>query len=499
MRLPFGMRPSTPLYVLVAILASAPAWIVKHPPLQDAPFHLATLRVVHDFGNADLHLADFYRVNLSHTQYVFTYLLGSLLAYVVGVPFAHVGISILYLAGTPLAIRQLLRALGKDERLSFFAIPLLVNSMFLLGFLPYLLGIPMMFWGIALGLEDMRKPTRNRGILLGVLSLSLFFTHVLPFALFGIGLAASFPWSRPKAWLRAALPVAPSVAAAAWWTLFASAGQSSAGGLGKLFLKNPDFAGAFAEIPNWTFNVFRDTSDEGVAILTLAVVVLGVALSQGDPDKSRIESRAYVALPLVCAYMYFFAGDELGEVWLVAKRFAFPGMLACIPFLRMPKGNRGLLVTAGILGVSAHATVNACTKFIRYEKREVCDIDDALATIPAGKKVAGLIFDRGSAVTTNNPFLHYVSYYQAEKGGFVQFSYAHFRHWPFVYREGFMPPPGRPPFVRWEWMPESVGSELYPFYDYLLVRGEPHGVVSPSSFHVSYRGDRWTVYERNRP
>lgn len=496
MRAPrLGLRPQTLAYVALAVLASAPAWIVKHPPLQDAPFHLATLRVIHDFSQPGLHLADFYRLNLGGTQYVFTYLLGSLLAYVVGVPYAHVAISCLYLGGTPLALRRLLEALGKDPRLCLFSVPLLVNSMFLLGFLPYLLGIPLMLWGLAVALEDIERPTRARGALLFALSTALFFTHVFPYALFGVGFASFFPWSRPKAWLRAAAPVVPSVLGTAWWTAFASAGKSSAGGLNTLFLKDPDLGAAFADIPNWTFNVFRDHSDETVALLLLLIATVSYALSQGDPDPSRRASRAYVALPVACGFLYFYTGDELGDVWLVAKRFAFPGMVCAIPLLRMPRGPRGALVTAAALGLVVHSTVNVCTKFIRYEQREVGDIEDALASMEPGKKVAGLIFDRGSLVVNNSPFLHYVSYYQAKHGGFVQFSYAHFKHWPFSYKDGFMPPPGRPPFQRWEWMPEAVTGELYPFYDYVLVRGSGF-VPRPNTFRVKYKGDRWVVYER---
>jgi len=496
MRLPFRIRPETIAYLALAVLASAPAWIVKHPPLQDAPFHMATLRVIHDFGDPSLHLADFYRMNLGGTQYVFPYLLGSALAYVMGVPYAHVAISCIYLGGTPLALRALLRALGKDERLCLFVVPMLVNGMFTLGFLPYLLGIPFMFWGLAVGLRDIEKPTTKSGILLGAISLVLFYTHVFPFALFGIGYASFFPWFRPKSWARAALPVLPSVLGAAWWTLFASAGKSSAGGLSKLFLKTPDFATAFGEIPGWTFNVFRDNSDEAVALLLLLAAAVAYALSQGEPDPSRKASRPYVLLPIACGFFYFFLGDELGDVWLVAKRFAVPGMMASIPLLRMPRGPRGVLVTLGLVGIATHATVNTCTKFIRHEQREVGEIDEALDSMEPGKRVAGLIFDRSSAVTNNSPFLHYVSYYQAKKGGFVQFSYAHFKHWPFSYKDGFMPPPGRPPMQRWEWTPESVTQELYPFYDYILVRGSGF-TPERGEFHVKFRGEHWVVYERD--
>jgi len=495
MRAPFRIRPQTLAYLALAVLASAPAWIVKHPPLQDAPFHLATLRVIHDFGDPSLHLADFYRMNLGGTQYVFAYVLGSALAYVVGVPFAHAAISCIYLGGTPLALRALLRALGKDERLCLFVVPMLVNGMFTLGFLPYLLGIPFMFWGLAVGVEDVMRPARKTGILLGVISLVLFFTHVFPFALFGIGYAAFFPWSRPKAWVRAALPVVPSVLGAAWWTLFASAGKSSAGGLSKIFLKTPDFAGAFSEIPGWTFNVFRDNSDEAVALMLALAAIVGLALSQGESDTSRKESRPYALLPLACGFFYFFLGDELGDVWLVAKRFAAPGMMAAIPLLRMPRGPRGVLVTTALVGICAHATVNTCSHFVRFEQQEVGEIDEAIAAMEPGKKVAGLIFDRGSMVTNNSPFLHYVSFYQAKKGGFVQFSYAHFKHWPFSYKDGFMPPPGRPPAPRWEWTPESVQGELYPFYDYVLVRGGGF-YPRPGQYHLKFSGEHWKVYER---
>jgi hypothetical protein len=39
-------------------------------------------------------------------------------------------------------------------------------------------------------------------------------------------------------------------------------------------------------------------------------------------------------------------------------------------------------------------------------------------------------------------------------------------------------------------------SELYPYYDYVLTRGNgfnpPHG-----TFHVAWRGGKWTVWERD--
>ena len=63
-------------------------------------------------------------------------------------------------------------------------------------------------------------------------------------------------------------------------------------------------------------------------------------------------------------------------------------------------------------------------------------------------------------------------------------------------KDGFMPPPGRPPMQRWEWTPESVTQELYPFYDYILVRGSGF-TPERGEFHVKFRGEHWVVYERD--
>src|SRR5206468_3797597 len=90
-----------------------------------------------------------FELTLGHTQYVFYYLAGSAAAYLVGVVNANVLLMVGYLAGTPLALRALLRALGKDERMSILVIPLLVNEMFMTGLLPFMFGIPIMFLALA--------------------------------------------------------------------------------------------------------------------------------------------------------------------------------------------------------------------------------------------------------------------------------------------------------------------------------------------------------------
>ena len=499
-RLPtWRVRPSTFFYLLVAIVATAPAWIVEHPPLQDLPFHAATLRLVHSIHDPRFGFADVYRLNLLHTEYLLYYVVGDLLAYVLSVKIANIAMMCLYLGGLPLAMRALLRALGRDERLSLFVVPMSVNVMFCFGLLPFVFGFPMMLLALAAAVRHFEKPTLQRGIVLGVLTGLTFFAHVLPFAIFGIGCIALFPWTRPRRWLPCGAPLAFGLALVGWWVL-----GSKAGGGALTNIKNTQpfapYDGAISQFLHWSTNVFKDPSDELWIILLGLVALVAAGLSLGDRDRSQPIARGWFLVPVACIAGYLTFGDYLGDVWLFGQRFAVPALLTCVPLLRMPGGARGVLVTGLVLGVLGGSTVNVCKHFIAFEREEVGDLDEALDTMAPRAHVAGLIYERYSSTMSDlySPFLHFASYYQVQKGGVVQFSYTGFPHWPVQYQDDAYPPMTYPKLrLRWEWTPEQVTmQELYPYYDYVLVRG--HGFFPPhGTFHPVYKGTRWTVYERD--
>lgn len=492
-------RASTIFYWVVALFATAPAWIVRHPPLQDMPFHVATIRVVHDFGDPKLHFADFYKLEIFHTAYVGYYIAGSFLAYFLGAYKANVLLMSAYLGGTPLALRELLKALKKDERLCLFSVPLVVNVMFTYGLLPFVIGFPLMFLAMAWCARDIQSPTRKTGITLAVLGVVLFFAHVLPFFLFGVAYILFFPWTRPSRWVRAALPGVPSALLAAWWFFGSEAGKAAEHGhaSGGIFRSLP-LEQSFAQILQWSTNVFSDQSDEKWLLLLVVAAVVGLGLSQGESDTSNYLSRRFFFVVVVCIAGFVSLSDHLGDVWLLAQRFAVPGLLCAIPLLRLPRDPvRGVVATAAVLVVCVGSIVNTCKHFIQFELEEVGDFDGAIAAMEPGKKVCGLIWDKNSSIVPNAVFLHFVSYYQAEKGGLVMFSYAGFPHWPFTYKDGQYPPPGRPARLRWEWTPEQTPMrEIYPYYDYVLERGNGFH-PPPGTYHRIYDRDRWQVWQKD--
>ncbi len=416
---------------------------------------------------------------------------------VLGLVGANVVLVSIYLGGTVLALRDLLRALGKDERLCLFVVPVLINILFVYGLLQFLFGIPVMLWALAAAIRHFEKPTRWTTGLLAVLALVLFYSHVFPFGIFAIGFVAMFPWEAPRRWLRAALPTLPALAVVVWWLAFTEAGRLVFGAATDNSADPHRSAdSAIADLPNWFTNVFHDNSDEFALIALACLVVLTLGLSHGDVEESKPVARRYVVLPVLCIVLYFVMPEGHGYIWLIAQRFPLLFAITAIPLLRMPKGLRGAAVMTASLALALGATVNTCRHFIRFERDEVGDIEGAIAAMEPRSKVCALIYDRGFERDDNQPFLHFGSYYQVEKGGVVEFTYAGYAHWPVDFLPGHYPPPGHSARLRWEWTPEQVPmSEVFPYYDYVLTRG--WGFRPPAgTYHVKWRSNRWTVWEK---
>lgn len=496
---PMALRKLTPelLYLLVALVASAPAWIVKYPPIQDLPYHVATIRVLHSFHDPAFAFDQHFQLQLGNTHYLLYYLAGSLLAYVIGVAYANVVLMSAYFAGTVLALRSLLRSMGRDPRACFLVIPLLSNVLFIYGLLPFVIGIPLMFWGLSVALRHFRQPRWQSGVLLGVIAIGCFYAHIIPFGLFGIAFAALFPWLRPSKWLQAGAPVIPSLGLLIWWSTATDAGRTTRGlltqehgsGVRKLDV-------ALGDVPNWFMNVFRDDTDERWLIAFAVLLLVSVAAGLGQREKLLPGARRYALLPIACVLLYFATPVGHDFIWPLAQRFAILVALTAIPLIPFPQGWRGHAVTFLALVVAGGVTHNTAKHFLEFQLQEVGDFDEAKAVIPYGSKVCTLVHDKGSTVTHHQPFIHFGSWVQAEKGGVVMFTFAGYPHWPFDFQPGKYPPPGGPARRRWEWTPERVpNSEIFPYYDFVLVRGGGFRPVS-GQYERAYDGDRWTVWKR---
>jgi hypothetical protein len=493
------VSPATWLVVGVALAATIPAWVVRHPPITDWPFHEATIRVLRSFHDPQFAFDQHYALQLGRTQYIAYYLIGAALAFVVGVKAAQVLLVSSYLAGTVLGVRALLIALEKDERLALLAVPLLYNVLFMFGLLPFLVGVPAMLFALALTLEQRRTPTLARGIGLAGLVVLLFHLHFFPFGVFALGAMLLAPWTKPRAFVVYSAPFVPAVALALRWMFGTEAGKLSSGALfEKHDIRKP--IQSLNELWRWLLDVAPDDKDDLILVGFMIVLVVTAALAQGDSDESATDARALGLLPVVCLVLYFLLEEGHGYIWIIAQRFPFLFLLLLIPFVRMPQGQRGEVAAFLFAALAGSAIAVTAQRFVRFELEEVGDIDDAVASLPPRAKVAALIFDKGSNVVHHTPFLHFGSYVQTAHGGVIQFSYAGYAHWPFDYLPGKAPPPGGSARLRWEWTPEETNAsgELRSYYDYVLTRGGGFD-AQRNGYRVHYQGNRWAVWARNVP
>ncbi|MDB4977332.1 MAG: hypothetical protein JWN48_5673 [Myxococcaceae bacterium] len=191
---------------------------------------------------------------------------------------------------------------------------------------------------------------------------------------------------------------------------------------------------------------------------------------------------------------YFVLPSAYEWIWPIAGRFPLIALLFAPLLLPRMRGVIGgtVLVAAAIVALLSFYEINRA--FVQFEREEVGDIDAAIASIPRGERVAGLIFGGSSNIVRFAPFLHYVALYQARKGGAVMFTFAEFPQSPFRFRAD-----DRPPKVpsRWEWTPERVDPDRdLTWYRYVLVRGGPGRIQRSPYFENVFQGAGWTVWRR---
>jgi hypothetical protein len=199
-------------------------------------------------------------------------------------------------------------------------------------------------------------------------------------------------------------------------------------------------------------------------------------------------------LPALSAVLYFEMPVSYGWIWPINARFALLTPMVLLPLLPVPRAAVLRIVCLGFALLSAISSVSLAHAFREFDQ-EVGELDDALAAIPVGERVAALVFDRGSRVMKFSPFLHAAAWYQAERGGAVMFTFADFPQSPFRFREENRPPVVPP---RWEWRPAAVdpARDLL-WYSFVLVRGEP-GLIAQQveTFEKVYGDQHWTVWRR---
>ena len=505
-----------------------PLLLAEYLPFVDYPQHLATVAAIHRAD--DPAFRDFFVVEHGRSPYLLFYLASHLFAFLLDVDNGTRLATVLGVAGLPLAVAAYLRAHGRPAILGALAAGVALNTWVFWGFVSYALGITVALAALAALANAIRFPTLGGFALYGALALAAFFAHPQMYAWLSaaslvevVAIAPAYGFRRSLLSAgKAILAAIPSVAAVGLWLArsdFLASGEASARNeLARLVAgESARFAPVGETLARWlphSFAVYSDGSGERLAAVFLGVAFLLLFLRLAE-TRSAAEPSRFGNLPsqppptaapelvlALSAAAYFFAPVAYKLVEPISHRF-LPVALALLAVLGPTDLRRrrlaGWAAGVALLFLSVETARVHAAHFERTDA-EMGEIDDALARTKAGRRVVGLIHDRGSAVVRLPAYLHAHAYYAARVGGYAAYSFAELPKSPVRYRPGFSPP-ALPP--RFEWTPEAFDvSRDGRFFDYVLVRASPGAPAPPLSageaggFRLVFDGPRWKLYAK---
>ncbi|MEY2936588.1 MAG: hypothetical protein RL033_7337 [Pseudomonadota bacterium] len=478
------------LLALVGTLAAALTWAFfafRYLPMVDLPQHAAQLSAWVHLDDPAYGFADQFELNW-WTPYLLSYVFARPFVVLLGVLGALKLVVLLSVLGTMAMYWLLLRCVKQDEWLCLLGLPLSFGFSFYFGFTNFLLGTPLILATAVLALRYSEQPTIRRGIPFALLLGATFLAHVIAFA---ISSAVAFLLtarrvSSVRGVLRDYWPLLGGLACVVPWI--------------PGFAKSPDISAhpeqwqlswqRVLTLPSTLFAV--SSADELATILGVAVLIL-VALSLGKPSRSI----ARYGLLLLALLAYFLFPFELRGVSFLFPRFAalvVPGMIL------LAAGARPLLPTwlrRPAMVLFAGYWLSTFVLRLRDFNQEAGDFAGVIQELPPRLRVRPMIFANQAAAFPGTPlFLHFPAYYQAEKGGFLGYSFARYYTCFVRYKPGVDIGMGEDQ----EWNPHSFDpSTEVVKYDYFiaraggdearrLFRGSPQQVVLEKHSHP------WWIY-----
>lgn len=501
------LRPGAVGFFVLAALSVVPLWVVERPPSQDWPQHVAAVRVLIDHAKPGLGLADVVQVDLTRTQYVGFYLLSALFAKALGAATAVKLVMSLALVGIPYALRALLRASGGDDRYAPFAVALTYTAHVVLGFLSFLAAVPIALFVLQAAIRYRVTPSVRNGLLLSLLAIALFYMHVLPFAFALCGSALILFGTSRRSQIGGALALSPALGLAAAWALLSPAGGHTAGLLRDALLHRTSASTHFdaplktlREFPEWLTDVLPGNWDVLVLAATIGVpLVFGLVFRERATERTTAPARSVRflwALPLFALLCAFVLPAQHDWIWPVASRFPYFFVLL-LPLLLPRMEQRAGDVCALLLAALALTHVGLMTyAFRRVERTELRGLDGALASIPEGARVLGLMYHMTSKHVLHHVFMHAHAHVQAAHGGVLDYSFARTPQSPFTYR----PPPLGPPLINQGlgWSPHLADMrEAAKYFEYAIAHGYAAHLGFVRLFYEPiYDENGWSVYRR---
>ena len=479
------------LVALTAAAAAVPLWSSAFLPFQDAPQHVAAVRVLADYGDRTFAFQRWFEIDLRRSQYLGFYLPAALLAKVVGPQAACRIVLTLIAFALPAACWLLLRSFGRDGRLAVFAPAAFHTVPLYIGFFNFVASVPVAIAAVALVERELRSPARPRAVLLALTASALFWLHpsAVAFVLGAAAVLAVTSGHSPRRITRALVPLVPAIALLSAWATVAHPARADAEGSRPFW---QPFGEQLLDVGRFG-NVLVGHSDEVVA-LALVALWFAAAVLRGP----RQQPERWWRLPALAALIlatYLATPVGLGYAWYIHTR-ALP-FLALVTLASTVLARRRL--TAVLLAAAAAVQIGYAAKLATAYRAFDAEADRAgleqvLRAAEPGRSLVSLVYEPRSKWFQFDPFMHFGLYYEVERGGRARYNFAEVPWTPIRFRSDAVlvdEPPD------WFFKPELFDSRRHASdTDYVLTRAEPKAPGPP--FTLVDSAGPWSLYARWR-
>lgn len=482
-----------------------------YPPMIDVPQHAAQVSLLDAMLRGESAFAHEYELNFL-TPYLLGYSLWLLASQLLSLHNALSLILALAFIGSFAAFSRLRARFGAPGALDLYIVPGFFGFAFEWGMLTFLLSIPVGLYFLSFYLDYLEDESLKKGLLAFALGALLIASHGLVFAYFFV-LAGLFALGRAIARFisERRFPIAqlffflPLGLVAILYSLRADELSPLYVDPERSYIQGAGFVKRAYQLLHYQLSSF---APQPIHLVAISALLLGPLLL-GPFVGLRLSARPMRYLPLAFFLIYFFAvPHDAMDTSLLYQRFSllFLPSFALVWDRSEREGAAKKLARVGnytLLLVVALISLIPLGRMRAFDE-EARDFQAVLRAIPEEQRVLALIYDRASPAADNPAaYVHFVSWYAAEKRGLVDFNFAWFPPQIVRYRKE-----AAPEFIpSYEWRPDRF-RDLSDCnrYDYLVVRKAPSGELprgrhflrgSSCSHRELMREGPWVVFARS--
>ena len=466
-------------FAATVLLAGATFWLVPRLPMSDLPQHAAQVALWHDLLTGASKWQP-----LLYLNYFTPYLVGEgaalALSFVLPVSAALKAVLFLAYLGFVASCMALRVRFGGDRRLDWLFVPGYFGYACALGLYTFLVAAPLGVLFMVLAHRYASRPSPAAGALLCLADVVLFFSHGLVF-LFANTIGGLFLLLSVRSWPRllpAALPYVGAGLLCVVYALVQMRGDTA-------FTVETYKSGWYWDLTRLDFVAFTTGGPVGRrfnadwAMGALVVLALGAPLALGARF-NRSDRNAYVPLAITCL-IWLAAPMAALNFGALYPRFAIFLLPAWAFVFTPPAAGRERRDLAGALWLPILCwafLVVRCEQLIAFGK-ESETFEDVLAAAEPGARAVALIFDPLSPAAGDVvAYFHFPLWYQAEKGGLVDYNFAGTPAQIVRYRPDSLPATFLTP--NWTWRrPEDLDwardETTYRYYFVRSIRPLPDG------------------------